>query len=499
MQITDSESLRASPVNMLSNDQLIEQIGIMADQALYKGKADILDDAAKLATQVDRKKLNPYQLAVFHYHVSNVWGNSFKLLPEDRKQERIWEQPEIEKQLIHNRLAVIAMETAESASPLPVVCAIYTNLGNTLFQIGRFVEALEYWDRALIWKSDFGMALANKGYGLIHYAHLLHDEGHAMRFLLQARETLRQALNLKIDPHVRPFFKDHLKTLNRVLYPYNGNKFLTPIRECPEKVCENSLYRNWQLQNRLYLNPLNDLGEFMEAAIDDSMIPPLKNAPVPPFPLNDHFTLLNQEFACARQLCFEALKSFQNDCEATSGNSILAIPESACNDLSIEKLKITFRMAYSLFDKIAFFLKQYLQLPVSQQRVNFRTMWYPEGRKANGLQPKLLRSANWPLMGLHWLSKDLYEHHPDFKEGLEEDARHLCTLRNHLEHNYLLVRDDACFDVSGQSALREMDDGFVYVIGRSEFARRTLRILKMARAALIYLSLAVHCEASQRP
>ena len=496
--ITDSGLQPTVHQNNFSNEQLIEQIGVMADQALFKGNVEILDDAAKLATRVDIQSLSQYQLAIFHYHVSNVWGNSFKLLPNDQKQERIWEQPEIEKQLIHNRLAVTALETADCASPLPVVCAIYTNLANTFFQIGRFVEALEYWDRALVIRPDFGMALANKGYSLLHYAHLLQDEGHAMIFLLQSREMLRRALNLEIDPHVRPFFKDHLKSLNRVLYPYNNKKFLTPARETTEKDEGETAFRNWRLQNRLCLNPLNDLGFFMEAASDVLMTLPLEKAPAKPSLLHDHFTLLKQEFTCARQLYFEAMQSIP-DHDAGSCGAILPVPEQVVCDLSVEKLKIAFRMAYSLFDKIAFFLKKYYRLPISEQRVNFRTLWYPDGRKANGLQPKLRQSANWPLRGLFWLSKDLYEHNPDFKEGLEADARQLYVLRNHLEHNYLLIQDDALYASSGKPGLRGMDDGSVYVIGRSDFAKRTLRILKMVRAALIYLSLAVHWEASQIP
>ncbi|MBI5589089.1 MAG: hypothetical protein HY881_01265 [Deltaproteobacteria bacterium] len=496
-QIMDLGLQPTAHVNNFSNEQLIEQIGVMADQALFKGKVDILDDAAKLATRVDMGSLTQSQLAIFHYHVSNVWGNSFKLLPNDQKQERIWEQPEIEKQLIHNRLAAVALETVGSASPLPVVCAIYTNLANTLFQIGRFVEALEYWDRALVLRPDFGMAMANKGYSLQHYAHLLHDEAHAMIFLLQSRETLRQALKLEIDPHVRPFFKDHLKSLNRVLYPYNGKQFLTPARECSDKEDGEAAFRNWRLQNRLYLNPLNDLGPFMEAASDVLMTPPLEKDAAKPSLLHDHFKFLNQEFTCARQLFFEAMQSVPG--LAVSCGAISPIPENTVFNLSDEKLKIAFRMAYSLFDKIAFFLKKYFRLPVSQQRVNFRTLWYPEGRKANGLQPKLLQSANWPLRGLFWLSKDLYEHNPDFKEGLEADARQLYALRNHLEHNYLLIQDDALHASSGKSGPMGMDDGSVYVIGRSDFANRTLRILKMVRAAMIYLSLAVHWESSQTP
>jgi len=309
---------------------------------------------------------------------------------------------------------------------------------------------------------------------------------------------LRQALKLEIDPPVRPFFKDHLKSLNRVLYAYNGKKFLTPARECSENADGDTAFRNWRLQNRLCLNPLNDLGFFMEAASDVLMTLPLEKAPAKPSLLHDHFTLLKQEFTCARQLYFEAMQSIP-DHDAASCGAILPVPEQVVCDLSVEKLKIAFRMAYSLFDKIAFFLKKYYRLPISEQRVNFRTLWYPDGRKANGLQPKLRQSANWPLRGLFWLSKDLYEHNPDFKEGLEADARQLYVLRNHLEHNYLLIQDDALYASSGKPGLRGMDDGSVYVIGRSDFAKRTLRILKMVRAALIYLSLAVHWEASQIP
>ena len=321
------------------------------------------------------------------------------------------------------------------------------------------------------------MAMANKGYSLLHYAHLLQDEGHAMIFLLQSRKMLRRALNLEIDPHVRPFFKDHLKSLNRVLYPYNGKKFLTPCQECSEKADGDTTFRIWLLQNRLCLNPLNDLGTSTEAASDVLMTPSLKDDPAKTSLLHDHFTILKQEYSCARHLYFEAIQFIQNQDAVTCGSILPMLGKTVC-DLSDEKLKIAFRMAYSLFDKIAFFLKKYFRLPVPEQRVNFRNLWYPAGRKANGLLPKLRQSANWPLRGLFWLSKDLYEHNFDFKVGLEADARQLYTLRNHLEHNYLLIQDDALYASSGKSGLRGMDDGSIYVIGRSDFANRTLRILK---------------------
>ena len=52
--ITDSGLRPTLQLNSFSNEQLIEQIGVMADQALFKGKVDILDDAAKLANRALR-------------------------------------------------------------------------------------------------------------------------------------------------------------------------------------------------------------------------------------------------------------------------------------------------------------------------------------------------------------------------------------------------------------------------------------------------------------
>jgi tetratricopeptide (TPR) repeat protein len=325
IQMADSGLQPALQAINFSIEQIIEHIGVMADKALFKGKADILDDAAQLAARVDTQSLSQYQLAIYHYHVSNVWGNSFKLMPKDQKQGRIWEQPEIEKQLIHNRLAVTALETADSACPLPVVCAIYTNLANTLFQIGRFVEALEYWDKVLFIRPDFGMAMANKGYSLLHYAHMLQNEGHGMIFLIHSRKVLRQALNLKIDPHMRPFFKDHLKSLNRALYPYNNTNTFSLSREHSEKNDTETVFRNWRLQHRLYLNPLNDLGSFVEAATDELMTPTLEKDSTKPSWLCDCFTLLKQEFICARQLCFKAMQSIP---DSSKDYAVSATPES---------------------------------------------------------------------------------------------------------------------------------------------------------------------------
>jgi hypothetical protein len=45
----------------------------------------------------------------------------------------------------------------------------------------------------------------------------------------------------------------------------------------------------------------------------------------------------------------------------------------------VEKTKVAFRMAYSILDKIAFFLKHHLNLSIREQDATFRKVWYRRG------------------------------------------------------------------------------------------------------------------------
>ncbi len=450
-----------------SIDQMVDQIGVLADRALFRGSMDFIDRAKDLSTRIDAQKLARPQLAVFHYHVSNIWGNAFKLLQKTQDHSTAWEQPEIEKQLIHNRLAVAALEADNGESPETVVCSIITNLANTLFQIGRFIEAQAHWDKVISLKTDFGMAIANRGLAMLHYAHLLPDPEHALHYLIQARINLQAALKTQMEPHARLIFQRHLKTLKCVLPKHVNRQLLTAVDAEAAFPGNESDFSRWRLKNRLFLNPINDLGCFEEGANDIVFQFPFnKNPSIKPL-LDSYYQTLTQEFVFSARLYFEAVK-----CISGIG-------------YDVEKLKISFRMAYSLFDKIAFFLRKYFDFPVPEKRVNFRTVWYRSGKKSNGLHGSLVQSHNWPLRGLFWLSKDLYDNRPDFRNGLESDARELYAIRNHLEHKYLMLETD-CHGAENPYGS--------HAISASDFSNRGLRVLKMVRAALIYLALSVYWE-----
>lgn len=104
--------------------------------------------------------------------------------------------------------------------------------------------------------------------------------------------------------------------------------------------------------------------------------------------------------------------------------------------------------------------------------------------------------ANWPLRGLFWVSKDLSEDAAGFREALEPDARDVALIRNHLEHKYLKLHDGIWCEPSDAEAkeFSFLTDSLAKSLDRSDFAAKTLRLMRTARAALIYLSLAVWQE-----
>ncbi len=168
--------------------------------------------------------------------------------------------------------------------------------------------------------------------------------------------------------------------------------------------------------------------------------------------------------------------------------------------LAVEKVKASFRMVYSLFDKIAYFLNEYLDLSIPKKRVSFKTLWYEAHNKKKGVRPDFQKRQNWPLRGLFWLSKDLFEDNLGFKESIEPDAQELHDIRNHLEHKYLKLHEGLWHGPPSDNdkASFALADTLAFSMDRREFEAKTLRLIKMARAALIYLSLAIHCEEQRR-
>lgn len=494
------QHLLAVSTAAMPNDKALEHAGLLIDFSSNEQSSQGLDHAFEILDELQGRTLSPDHAPLVNYFRANAWAGKAQI----RKDPDIWawEQPEHEAQILELRRAI----THKHFHKLHKVrrCQILTNLANNFSLIGRFVEAVETWDRALGVDAKFGMACGNRGAGLTHYAQALYDPGQASYMLIAAHDSLANALaddafyessGYKFDCARFQKKKRQIAALGDIaaIREHMKTHHYSLGRSAGEK-----RYRMWCLRKRLFIHPLNDLGPSPIAARDILTLPSIRESSpataVTPPAIIGFFNQMKQEFVSARYLYYEGVHAERvhfADRDVLLYNTL----DYPAYSLGAEKIRAAFRMAYSLFDKIGFFLNHYFALGHKPRHVSFRSVWYQaKGSRPQPLLQQFATCRNWPLRGLFWLSKDLFEE--DFRSVTEPDAAALSEIRNHLEHKYLQLHlegppmtDD--FTDPNAAKLR-------YAMTTYDFEAKTLRLLKLARAALIYLSIAVHCEETLR-
>jgi hypothetical protein len=342
------------------------------------------------------------------------------------------------------------------------------------------------------------MPLGNQAITIATYARALYDPGHVRVMLLAANDLFSRALAKGMTwelggyegakeefSRYHTWITDHVDLTNARRVKFKNYD----LGETPEE----KAYRQWCLSEKLYLNPLNDLGPLPIAAQDVLTLPPIRTRIAAKMPWTiGFFNQMKQEFVSARYMYYQGVTSTESH---FSDHNVLLLntldyPSYA---LAVERQRTAFRIAYSLFDKIGFFLNDYFSVRRKPQDVSFRKIWYEKDNKT--LLPRFAKNKNWPLRGLFWLSKDLFD--KEMHISTEPDARALDEMRNRLEHRYLQVHESWAGGV-GIARRREKTEPPRYSVSRQDLEDKTLRLLKLARAALIYLSLAVHREERQR-
>lgn len=475
-------------IDGMSDLEALGYIGKLIDEGGDKGDAGCADRALELADELEARGVPAKLAAVLDYFRANAWEVRYLQRRRDRALVWDWEQPEVQQQIFLLRRAMNG-PAFDDLHPM-YRCQILTNLGNQLDKIGRFVEAQAMWTLALAIDPHFWMARANRGTGLMYYVGALYDPGHKFVLMAHAHRDLAEAVD-----HIAAFpdLGD-----NRLALRFAGNRDQIVSRLNIEEFWSRhepdrwglgdapgeAAYRRWCLDNVLFLNPLNDVERTSIAARDILGLPSFQLGLGEPPIVIGMANELKQEFASSRWLLYDGTHT---DAVHFSDREVLLFNtlDYAAYGLSVEKVKLAFRAAYSTFDKIAYFLNHYLALGIPEKRVNFRTIWR---EKDNGpIRDVLVQSENWPWRGLFWLGKDLFDEH--MRETTEPDARALADLRNHLEHKYVKVHE-----MAPPTALAgdPFHDTLAYAIGRTDLERRTLRLLQLARAALIYLFLGMH-------
>ncbi len=470
-------------------EEAVATLGLLVDAGSDAGSSAALTRATEVATTLRARIHYARGHALLYYLEGNAWS-ALSALRSKANEEGAWEweAPDLERKIVALRCA----RTSPGFAHLSLYrrCQVLTNLASAMSNVGRLVEAIAHWDEALDLDRNFAMALGSKGDGLRHYIPYLYDDGHQQVYAKLAFVNLSRALDSRLESRE---IEQHLQEARADLTSRVPDGFFDLPVTLPETSLgtadEEIRYRRWCLERRLFLNPMNDVLDH-EAVSHDILNLPTFTGPIDEFLRAQTwirlYNAMKQEYVAARLLLYEsdtAPAQHFADREVQFANTL----DDTIYGIGLERAKVAFRLAYSVLDKTGFFVNDYFALGVDERRVSFRTIWYERGN----LRPEFVGRRNLTMRGLFWLSKDLDARgHISLQESLDPDARGLAEFRNALEHRYVRVHGET----EGSPPDADVVGALEPALSAEQVHAKALKMLRKARAALTYLSLAVRVD-----
>lgn len=467
-------------------------IGSLIDFSGVLGEKEGLEKARQAIKTIRKEDLSSAEILELHYFLANTESTDAALSGTFSQDDAfVWEHEYLENEVLELRKAMFGEAFPKAKKSRQ--CQILTNLGNTFSFIGRECEALEYWDKALSLNPKFSMALGNKGFGLESYSKIITNEHQGAVVLKYAHQFMSEALELgRLTTEASQSFKERVRIIEEVLNPQFISESIDLNSAKTGRSKEERRYRKWALNNRLFLNPINDLGRFNAGCHDCLMLPGIMaNVDEPPTLLS-LFNQIKQEYVSARFFCYKGVfgdNTHFSDRKVALVNT-LDYPSWGIN---VEYLKTAFRVAYSVFDKVGYFIDRYFGIGMNPQNISLKTIWYEINDGTRTLREMFRARRNWTLRGLMWISKDLYWDAKNYK-NLDPDSEGIQFLRNNMEHKHLKVvefeprRNENEDEIMIPFLIR---DSFGASISRSQFMKKTIKVLKLARSSIMNLAYAV--------
>lgn len=437
-------------VENISETEFVDNIGKFVDCCAEQNLVFELDFAIELFKKLKNRINLQYNKCLYHYFFSVAYGEKHRIEIANSDKDWIWEQEIIENELQNLRLAY---ELIDNEIPIVVKSYILTNLANRFNNLGRFLCSFEFWNKAIETETTTGMPLVNKGNSLMQYGlNFINEPKYQYAYIQLGYQYFKFGLKKDIYPNVE---NDVLQRIKNIESQYRQIIDFQFDRADFENIeITNKEYLNWIIEKELFLNPLSNVDIRLQCSRDDLKI----NSQIDN-KLISLFDSIIDKYKYSRLQFFES--SIEKD-----------------TVISKQQKQSAFSAAYSIFDKIAYFINSAFNIEIKNDRVAFKRLWYNKSQKENGINQKFIDSKNLMLRAIFWISKDIYINEKGFKNLIEPKAKEIDTIRNYIEHK------DFQFGTKSQ-------DDFTFTIPIDEFDENYLRLLKLVRESIIYLAYSI--------
>lgn len=368
---------------------------------------------------------------------------------------------------------------------------VWINKGNTLDYLGRYLEAIECYDKAILLDNKHYNTWGNRGISCWRLSKLTEHEGdHAKKLFLDAmiylaielemypdfeiedtkKELVRSFINKnKIQIDLETTLKEQMPK-KRALLGESFNLFSEP------EVDFKTFYYDFCEKHALFLNIHFDCNKCECSTLDLIKVGFITsiNDSKKPYELFKKWFALVDDYKTSRSLL--ALSQFRP-------KKLLFLdkqryePDYSLNYLSnVELLKNAFLTAMNIYDKVAFFLNDYEELELSDESISF---W---GSNSIFNKTDILEKNEWQtdLVALDSIRKDLEK----------QEFKRLRLVRDYLVHRYFVLHDIVDvenltypFD-SSETPLEHKE----YHMDINEFFNLTIRTLRNIRNVLFSLA-----------
>ena len=365
------------------------------------------------------------------------------------------------------------------------IARLYVNLGNCFDDLGRNLEAIESFEKALYDSPEHPMALASKAKTFCFLTHVTSEKEYYSKLYYEAYWMLKNACKSKMmEEAPRKFFEDnYLKPTKKLLTgKMNLRKKTEHVRVWHRRYKSKfeTFYVNFCLKHRLYLNPhsfyCNCYASVGDPIVIQKMLVPSKGKDKY-LRLSRYLNQVKQEFVTARFLLTQSQFKDPRLKFVDEKVAIINTLDYAFMNAYQELLKFSYRLAFSSLDKIAVFLNEYLEL-TQKGKIYFANIWYTDLDYKKSLNSKLSHThGNVGLVALYDIAQDFS------KEG---ELNRLTTIRNHLEHKYLRV---VSFSPISPPFSDENEETNIHelTITEDKLLEETLNLFQVVRSAIIYL------------
>lgn len=319
---------------------------------------------------------------------------------------------------------------------------VLTNLGNIYDEVGRPVEAINCYERALRRDEGFGMAIGNKAIVVETLAPLTRYSTMYMVYAHQLYQSAFAHQQSIIDvggPEVLEIFQNHdTKIVGRFTESGHDELLNKDLRH--DHYDESSMsdfvkfYTDFCIHHDLYLS-LHIYDKTASASVGDAVIPKL----ITPIDdkgeqyVHDIMFRLNEiiEVYVTARMSLVQSQYTNPDFSAISNQTGLAnLLDYSVSNIYVGHLKSAYKEAFSALDKIAVLINHYLGLGLPEERCYYRNVWYELDEKGEIGDPPIIKdkvkAEGYRLFGLYLLCQELcgskYSH-----------------IRNALTHRYLRV------------------------------------------------------------